>query len=82
MDQAEELVYNFINMNTPHQYWMGMAFLTLSDIYLEKEDEFSAINTLQTLIANYPIPDDGIIANAKQRKAAMTMEAESDIAAE
>lgn len=82
MDQAEELVYNFINMNTPHQYWMGMAFLTLSDIYLEKEDEFSAINTLQTLIANYPIPDDGIIANAKQRKAAMTVEAESDIAAE
>jgi len=80
LDQAEQAVYDFIDMNTPHQYWMGMAFLSLSDIYMEKEDEFSAINTLQTLIANYPIPDDGIIDNARQRKAAMTEEAESDIA--
>ena len=82
MDQAEQAVYDFINMNTPHQYWMGMAFLSLSDVYMEKGDEFSAINTLQTLIANYPIPDDGIIANAKQRKTAMTEQAESDIAPE
>jgi len=79
MDEAEEEVYEFIEMNTPHQYWMGMAFLTLSDIYLAKGDEFSAINSLQSLIDYYTIPDDGIIANAKQRKAALTEQAESDI---
>ncbi len=82
LDLAEELVYEFINMNTPHQYWMGMAFLTLSDVYIEKGDEFSAINSLQSLIDYYTIPDDGIIANAKQRKAALTTEAESNIAPE
>jgi len=82
MDAAEEEVYNFIEMNTPHQYWMGMAFLALSDIFIAKEDEFSAINSLQSLIDNYPVPDDGIIANAQQRKAALTEEAESDIAPE
>ena len=82
MDLTEELVYEFINMNTPHQYWMGMAFLTLSDVYIEKGDEFSAINSLQSLIDYYTIPDDGIIANAKQRKAALTTEAESTIAPE
>jgi len=82
MDAAEEAVYNFIEMNTPHQYWMGMAFLTLSDIFIAKEDEFSAINSLQSLIDNYPITDDGIIDNARQRKAALTEEAESDIAPE
>ena len=82
LDKAEEMVYKFIEMNTPHQYWMGMAFLTLSDIYIEKGDTFSAINSLQSLIDYYTIADDGIIANAKQRKAALTEEAESDIAPE
>ncbi len=82
LDRAEQAVYDFIDMNTPHQYWMGMAFLSLSDVYMEKGDEFSAINTLQTLMANYPIPDDGIIDNARQRKSAMTEQAESDIAPE
>ncbi len=80
MDEAEEQVYNFIEMNTPHQYWMGMAFLTLSDIYISKDDTFSAINSLQSLIDYYTIQDDGIIANARQRKAALTEQAEVDIA--
>ena len=82
LDEAEKLVYEFIELNTPHQYWMGMAFLTLSDIYIEKGDEFSAINSLQSLIDYYTVPDDGIIANAKQRKAALKEQAESDIAPE
>jgi TolA-binding protein len=82
MKTAEEEVYDFIDMNTPHQYWMGMAFLTLSDIYIAMDDEFSAINSLQSLIDYYTIPDDGIIANAKQRRASLQEEAESDIAPE
>jgi len=82
MEKSEDEVYSFIEMNTPHQYWMGMSFLTLSDIYISKDDEFSAINSLQSLIDYYTIPDDGIIANAKQRKAALTEQAESDIALE
>jgi TolA-binding protein len=82
MKEAEAEVYDFIEMNTPHQYWMGMAFLTLSDIYVSLDDEFSAINSLQSLIDYYTIPDDGIIANAKQRRAALQEAAESDIAPE
>ncbi len=82
LDEAETMAYEFIEMNTPHQYWMGMAFLTLSDIYIEKGDEFSAINSLQSLIDYYTVADDGIIANAKQRKAALTEQAESEIAPE
>lgn len=80
IEQAEDEVFEFIEMNTPHQYWMGMAFLTLSDIYLARDDAFSAINTLQSLIDYYNVPDDGIIANARQRKAELTEQAESDIA--
>ena len=80
MDNAEKEIFEFIDMSTPHQYWIGMSFLTLSDIYTVKGDVFSAINALQSLIDYYTIPDDGIIANAKQRKAALAEEAESDIA--
>jgi tetratricopeptide (TPR) repeat protein len=80
MDLAEEEAFEFAGMNTPHQYWMGMTLLTLSDVYIAKEDEFSAINTLQSLIDYYTVPDDGIIANAKQRRAALTEKAESEIA--
>jgi tetratricopeptide (TPR) repeat protein len=82
MDQAEKEVFEFIEMNTPHQYWMGMAFLTLADVFIAKGDEFSAINSLQSLIDYYTIPDDGIIANAKQRRAALAEQAESNIAPE
>ncbi|MCP4309801.1 MAG: tetratricopeptide repeat protein [Bacteroidetes bacterium] len=82
IEEAEKEVFEIIEMNTPHQYWMGMAFLTLSDIYIVREDEFSAINTLQSLIGYYTIPDDGIIANAKQRRNALRDKAESDISPE
>lgn len=82
LEQAEKEVFEFIEMNTPHQYWMGMAFLSLADIYVAREDEFSAINTLQSLIDYYTIPDDGIIANAKQRRNVLRDQAESDISPE
>ncbi len=79
LDEAEKEVFGFIEMNTPHQYWMGMAFLTLADIYVAREDEFSAINTLQSLIDYYTLPDDGIIANATQRRNVLRDKAEQDI---
>ncbi len=82
LEQSEKEVFEFIEMNTPHQYWMGMAFLTLADIYVARADEFSAINTLQSLIDYYTIPDDGIIDNARQRRNVLRDKAESEISPE
>ncbi|MFZ5941714.1 MAG: tetratricopeptide repeat protein, partial [Bacteroidota bacterium] len=82
MDDAEKEIVDFIDRNTPHQYWMGKAFLLLSDIYIAKNDEFQAIHTLQSIIDYYTVPDDGIIREARQRRSALTKEAESDIAPE
>ena len=79
LDEAEKEVFEFIEMNTPHQYWMGMSFLALSDIYLARGDHFSAINTLQSLIDYYTVPDDGIIANAKQRRADLADQVEEEL---
>jgi tetratricopeptide (TPR) repeat protein len=67
--KAESTVLQMIEMNTPHHYWMGKTFLLMSDIYLDKNDEFQAVQTLETIINYYPIEDDGIKEDALARKA-------------
>nr|HQH42110.1 tetratricopeptide repeat protein [Bacteroidales bacterium] len=70
-DKAEKEIFDFIDMNTPHQYWMARAFILLADIYTLRKDYFQAQQTLQSLIDYYENPDDGIIDMARQRKAAI-----------
>ena len=82
LDEAEAEVLDLIEMNTPHQYWMGLSFLTWADVFVSREDYFSAINTYQSLIDYYTIPDDGIIDNARQRRNELRDMAESEIAPE
>jgi tetratricopeptide (TPR) repeat protein len=72
LERSEELVYEMIEQNTPHQYWMGNTFLLLSDIFLEKDDEFQAVQTLESVINYYTVEGDGIIAEAIKRKDAIT----------
>lgn len=79
LDEAETEILDLIELNTPHQYWMGLSFLTLADIFVAREDYFSAINTYQSLIDYYTIPDDGVIDNARQRRNELRDKAESDI---
>lgn len=65
---AEKEIMNFIDKNTPYQFWLGKSFLLLSDIYLDKHDEFQAIHTLQSILDNYEITNDGIKDEAKDKK--------------
>ena len=66
-EDAENIIYEFIDQNTPHQYWMARMFLLLADISIEKGDEFQARATLQSLKDYYQVNDDGILdeVNAK-----------------
>lgn len=66
-DKAESLVYEFIDQNTPHQYWMARMFILLADISLEKNDEFQARATLQSLADYYQIDDDGILDEVRAK---------------
>ncbi len=70
-EQAEEEVFDFIDKNTPHQFWMAKSFLLLSDIYMVREDEFQAIQTLESIIDYYEETDDGILDQARRKKAAI-----------
>ena len=66
-DEADKEVNNFIEMNSPHHYWLAESFLLLSDVYLKKNDEFQARYTLQSIIDNYGISNDGIIQRAQEK---------------
>jgi TolA-binding protein len=66
-DLAEEEINQFIEMNSPHQYWLAESFLLLSDVFLKKEDAFQARYTLQSIIDNYGVKGDGIVERAQEK---------------
>ncbi len=70
-EHAEKQIYEFVAMNTPHQYWMAMAFILLADIYHDLGDVFQARHTLQSILDNYDITDDGILSDARKRLVAI-----------
>lgn len=76
--KAESTVLQMVQLNTPHHFWMGKTFLLLSDIYLDKNDEYQAVQTLESIINYYPIEDDGIKSEALSRKAIITNQVNSE----
>lgn len=67
IDEAEKVVNEFIDKNTPHQYWMAKVFLLLSDISLRKGDTLQARATLQSLKDYYSVSDDGILDEVNEK---------------
>jgi len=68
IDNAEKVISDFADKTTPHQYWMAKSFLLWADIFRDKGDDFQAIQTLQSLIDYYEKNDDGILAEAKEKR--------------
>ncbi len=66
-DEAEKVIFEFIEENTPHQYWMAKAFVLLSDIYAGRGDDFQAMHTLQSILDYYEETDDGILDIAQKK---------------
>ncbi|NLZ95540.1 MAG: hypothetical protein GX921_06930, partial [Bacteroidales bacterium] len=52
-DKAEAQVKEFMQMTTPHQYWLARALIILSDTYYAKNDKFQASQYIESLQANY-----------------------------
>jgi tetratricopeptide (TPR) repeat protein len=67
-DKAEKEIFNFIDLSSPHQYWMAKAYILLAEIYHVKKDNYQAVNTLNSVIDNYENKDDGIIKEATDKK--------------
>jgi TolA-binding protein len=66
-DESEKNVTQFIDQNSPHQYWMAKMFLLLADISIKKGDTLQARATLQSLKEYYTISNDGILDEVKEK---------------
>ena len=65
--ESEKEIMDFIDKNSPHQFWLAKSFLLLSDIYLKNGDEFQAKHTLKSVEENYPDKEDGILEMTRQK---------------
>ena len=52
-EDAKREIFDFIELNTGHRYWLAKSFLILADIHLIQDDTFQAIHTLKSVINNY-----------------------------
>ena len=66
LKEAENEVNDFIEKNSPHQYWLGKSFILLAHVYEKQNDLFQATNTLKSIIENYEQKEDGIVEEAAQ----------------
>lgn len=53
LKNSEKEIFDFINKNTPHQYWLAKSFILLSDIYVEENRDFEAKQYLLSVRENY-----------------------------
>lgn len=67
LKEAENEIMDFIDKNSPHQFWLAKSFLLLSDIYLKNGDEFQAKHTLKSIEENYPEQNDGILETTRRK---------------
>ncbi len=64
---SEKEILDFIDKGTPQSYWLAKSFILLSDIYVSRKDDFQAKHTLKSLIENYPVESDGVLAEARRK---------------
>ncbi len=66
-EKAEQEINQFLELNTPHPYWMAKIFILDADIKVRREDYFEAKHMLQAIIDYYEEPNDGIIEEASRK---------------
>jgi len=66
--KAEQVIYDYVDKSTPHQYWLAKSFLLLARIFMDTGDEFQANHTLNSVIDNYENREDGIYTEAWDMK--------------
>ena len=57
-DKAEQEVLNYIEVSTPHTYWLARSFVLLADVYMKLGRNLDAKQYLLSLKQNYQADDD------------------------
>jgi tetratricopeptide (TPR) repeat protein len=68
LKETRKEIMDYIDMNTPHRYWLAKSFLIFVDVLLDENDEFQALHTVRSLLDNYNIHNDGIVEQAKEKE--------------
>lgn len=68
-EKTEEEVLNYIEVSTPHTYWLARSFVLLSDVYMKAGRRLDARQYLVSLQQNYQADDDiaGMITERLER---------------
>ena len=56
--KAEKEILEYIEMSTPHMYWLARGFILLSDVYVKLDRKMEAKQYLLSLQQNYQANDD------------------------
>lgn len=64
-DQAEKTLFALAEDYSSYDYWVAKGFILLSDVYVKKNNNFQAKQTLQSIIDNYEGQDLVVIAREK-----------------
>ena len=75
LDETEDSVFYISDNFSNYSYYVAMSFVTLSDVYVAKDNVFQAKETLKSIIDNYPGGEPKELA---QRKLAEIMNNESN----
>lgn len=54
LDATEESVFYISDNFSAYSYYVAMSFVTLSDVYVAKDNVFQARETLKSIVENYP----------------------------
>ena len=57
-DNAETEILDYINVSTPHSYWLARSFILLADVYIKHEKYIEAKQYLISLKQSYQAQDD------------------------
>ena len=58
LTKAEKEVLDYINVSTPHSYWLARSFILLADVYMKGGRDMEAKQYLLSLQQNYSADDD------------------------
>lgn len=72
-DNAEKEVLDYINVSTPHSYWLARSFVLLADVYMKNEKYIEAKQYLISLKQSYQANDDIATMIAERLKTLETL---------
>ena len=77
-DNCEKEVLNYIEVSTPHAYWLARSFVLLADLYITLDRKMEAKQYLLSLQNNYKADDD-IAGRIKERLDKLAVEEKSTV---